>query len=136
MHSALIDLEQANEALAARVAKLEAHASSPTLAEIEAMAERLGKAVATIREAQALLGGRAPSLAPLAPSESVVVADQQQVEDPIAAHRRRQLQAPEPPPTSGKIRWSPAEQADRARALNQFTPDPSLPDDIAAMETE
>ena len=133
MHTELIALRQRVEVLEAAVdasrQAADMRRGAMTLGELEATAERLAEAVATIRDAQALLGGRiVPS-----PEQQVLEAA---MADPVAIHRLKQLQAPEQGNLGGppRIRLSPAEQADRARALAQFAPDPSLPDEIAEME--
>lgn len=81
-----------------------------TLAEIEALAERLGAAVKTIRDAQALLGGGgAPRMmisTPVGMSVPAAVASNQ-----------------------AAIFFSPSEQAERAKLLQQFKPE-----DVEAIE--
>lgn len=101
-----------------------------TLDQLEAMAARLGAAAKTIRDAQALLNpGTYAAKVQLAEGLAEVPLD------PAAAHRLRQLQPVEGGPPRMKL--SPAEQADRSRALGQFgarVDDPNLPDEIREME--
>lgn len=138
VHTSLLDFETRINVLEI-AAKQPAGLDGMTLAQLEAMAERLGAAARTIRDAQALLGG------PLRVQNATVpenldgsVGQIVHAPDPISLHRMRQFQAPEMP-SGSKLKLSPAEQADRARALGQFANrvvDPDLPDDIAALERE
>ncbi len=77
-----------------------------TLAELEAMAERLGAAAKTIRDAQSLLGNHVGTQLPTAPAPVI------------------QRGAPNPMLTA-------AENAERARLIRQNT---MGPDDLEAME--
>lgn len=88
--------------------------SALTLADIEAIAERLGAAARTIRDAQALLGGGAP----------------------VEAQLEVRPTAPAPPAL--KVRWTPAEQAERERLLSLNRPDKpeDYPPEIAAAMKE
>lgn len=101
-----------------------------TLADLERIAARFSKAVADIREGQAMLGGSRTTAA----VDAGPMTAMQDAPDSIAAHRARQFQAPELPPSNGKLKLSPQEQADRARVLAQFRDDPGLPDEIRQME--
>lgn len=85
---------------------------SMTLAELEAIAARFGAAVATIREAQALLGGgSAVDHAPV-----------------VAANRR--------PPTTKGAELSPAEIAQREALMAMRTNPNEYPPDIAKVMGE
>lgn len=85
-----------------------------TLADLEAMAERFGAAVKTIRDAQALLGGghmRSP--------EGFVPVQIDGVTHAV----------PQAPRAAPVVFFSPSEQAERAKLLQQFKPE-----DVEAME--
>lgn len=82
--------------------------NSLTLADIEALAERLGAAARTIREAQAMLHG---SPVRITPSDHGYI-------EPLS----RVALAP-------VVNFSPTEQAERAKLLQQFKPE-----DVEAME--
>lgn len=77
-----------------------------TLTDLEALAERFGKAVDTIREARALLGG-----AELKPAAE-----------------------PRPPPSAPVVALEPAEMAERDRLMRQFRE--GLPDNIRHLEEQ
>lgn len=81
-----------------------------TLADLEAMAERFGAAVKTIRDAQALLGG------PVVVPNGVA---------PVDTTPGQIVRAPAAP----VVFFSPSEQAERAKLLQQFKPE-----DVEAME--
>lgn len=85
-----------------------------TLADLEAMAERFGAAVKTIRDAQALLGGGQQTFI----STPVGVS----VQSAVVAGTARAVQMP-------AVHFSPSEQAERAKLLQQFKPE-----DVEAME--
>ena len=89
---------------------------SMTLADLEAMAKRFGAAVATIREAQALLGG---SKHDIAKTQMLGVA----IDD-------GPIQRGPPPP-----QLNPGEVAERERLMRQFKHD-GLPDAIKAAEEQ
>lgn len=112
-----------------------------TLAQLEAMAARLGAAAKTIRDAQALLGGgRVGPTAGALPTAALTSGPDPEAAplDAIAAHRMRQFAPPELAPSGGGgLRLSPAELAAKRGLMNQFGPrvvDPGLPDDIREME--
>ncbi len=88
----------------------DAEMNQMTLAELEALAARFGAAVATIRQAQALLGG------PVA-AESGAIAFTSRTPGP-------------PPP-----QLNAAEVAERERLMRQFKHD-GLPDDIKRLEDQ
>ncbi len=90
--------------------------SQLTLAEVEALAERLGAAARTIREAQSLLQPQAPAVT-MASAMATLPAD-------YALPARQ----PHPPPVS---MFTASELAERSRLLQQFKPD-DMPADIAA----
>lgn len=100
-----------------------------TLGDLDRIAARFADAVKKIREGQALLAGNTPRAeTPEEPSEP-------EAEDAAAAHRRRQFQAPEPPPGRTHSVLGPAEIAERNRLMGRQRVDPNLPDDIKeAME--
>lgn len=104
-----------------------------TLSQIEAMADRLGAAARTIRDAQALLKPSPGAVAIPPSADGTPLPSAAGPLDAAAAHRLRQLQ---PPEQSSKSQLTAAEQAEKRRHMAQFTPgtDPDLPDDIAAME--
>jgi hypothetical protein len=81
--------------------------NSLTLAEIEALAERLSAAAKVFREAQAMFGGQ--SMAPASGIEPGVIAPR--FANPNA-------------PTNGAPKWSASELAEKERLRNQFTPPP------------
>lgn len=148
------DWKASCEAAEAEVAKLRAQLkpsfdiSRMTLGELEATADRLGKAVATIREAQGLLGAPAKATRTVRaevqpPDDEEEVPPRPEVApDAVAAHRARQFQPPdEHVPRELQMpkrpRMSASEQMQRAALLGQFSKpavDPNLPDDIAAAE--
>jgi len=135
------------EVAEAKLAGRSADLSRMTLAELEQTAERMGKAVATIREAQSLLGApteRRPSADRSAgrhPAESL--DEESAPADPAAAHRARQFQPvdasiPRELRMPSRPRMSSAEEAQRRALLGNFEArapvDPNLPPEIAAME--
>ncbi len=89
--------------------------SAMTLADLEAMADRFGKAVQTIKEAQRLLG---PTSITAKDSLNVHGIDPGQV-----------MRGPPPP------QLLPHEVAERERLMRQFKTD-GLPDNIKALEAE
>jgi hypothetical protein len=132
----------------AKLADRDEELSRMTLGELEATAERMGKAVATIKEAQSLLGGK--SVAKATRSVRAELADEEEPPPPrpevpadaVAAHRARQFQppdvdAPRELRLSKRPRLSAQEEMQRRGLLAQFSKpavDPNLPEDIAALE--
>lgn len=90
-----------------------------TLADLEALAARFGKAVETIREAQALLGGR-------------VLVGGQMIEFPNV-HASAPVMPTRLPPSPPPPQLDPREVAERERLLRQFKHD-KLSDAIKAAE--
>ena len=140
VHNELLEHDRRLDALELAVKHVPGLAGM-TLAQIEAMADRLGAAAKPIRAAQALLGGSPSGSGRVGGGAQHANTSQDPVADPPAldaaqAHRLRQLQPPEMPPSSSRIRLSPAEASARANLLNQFKPsdDPNLPDEIREME--
>lgn len=123
-----------------------------TLGELEATAERLGKAVATIREAQGLLSAPAKATRTVRPEVQLPDDDEgpppprpEVAPDAVAAHRARQFQPVDADvprelmrPKPERPRFSVAEQQQRAGLVGQFAGraavDPNLPEDMQAME--
>ncbi len=97
--------------------------SKMTLADLEVLARRFGAAVATIREAQALLGGRI-----LTGGEMITFPDAHASPPSMPMLPQR---APSPPPPQ----LDPAELAERERLLKQFR-DEKLPDHIRKLEEQ
>lgn len=138
MHNMLLDHGD-------RIRDLEKAATEPdglegmTLAQLEAMASRLGSAARTIRDAQALLGGpiqvRNVEVSP-GLDQGMREVHYAPAPDSVAAHRLRQLQPPEAP--SGKSQLRGNELAAKRQLMDQFKPvvDDSLPADMQAMELE
>jgi hypothetical protein len=133
----------------AKLADRDEELSRMTLGELEATAERMGKAVATIKEAQSLLGGK--SVAKATRAVRAELADDEEPPPPrpevppdaVAAHRARQFQppdvdAPRELRLSKRPRLSAQEEMQRRGLLGQFAGkaavDPNLPEDIAALE--
>jgi hypothetical protein len=119
----MTDTEMAIDAIHHRLVALESRDGGMTLTALEAVAVRLGTAVATIREAQALLGV-APGSSP-SPSAR---RDEGGGDGAVAVA----------PPNSIRPAMSPAETRQRAEMMRQFRQpvDPGLPEEIAAMERE
>lgn len=111
-----------------------------TLAELEAMAERLGKAVSTIREAQSLLGpGSAAAPFVVGPPEGPLSPGGVIITDPAAAHRMRQFQAvetrqPRSLQTDPRAQLTAADRLEKERLIRARPVDTNLPPEIAAME--
>ncbi len=119
-----------------------------TLGELEAVADRMGAAVATIKEAQSLLGGKSvakatrTARAELAEDEEPAPPRPETPASAVAAHRARQFQPPDVDiPRELQLpkrpRMSAAEQMQRAALMGQFSKpavDPNLPEDMQALE--
>lgn len=95
--------------------------SQLTLAEVEALAERLGNAARTIREAQAMLSGGGQATHISTPAGVTLP-------DAIAAGTARAIAVA---PAS---MFSASELAERNRLLKQFKPEDMPPDVAAAMK--
>lgn len=141
MHTSLLDHEKRLSALE-HAAKQPTGIEGMTLAQLEAMAERLGSAAKTIRDAQALLGGPVRVQNATLPDnfEPGEIGPPAPAPGSLAAHRLRQLQPPEQAPASKGSQLRSHELAAKRALMDQFAAaapvDPSLPDDIAAMERE
>lgn len=114
-----------------------------TLGELESVGQRMQKAAADIRAAQALFSGNRPFpvFGEPAPPPEHQPQDSTE-EDAAAAHRRRQFEPVEAPrpkslQTDPRARLSAAEIAERQRILGRNAAnavDPNLPEDMQALE--